>query len=90
MDLKPGACSQSTGQLPVSFNSVAVAVVTVAAMSYMVTIALGMIGFRGFFSEIAAGIEHVLKVGLIEEFVPMVFYFVVGVPPLRVLFFFTV
>jgi hypothetical protein len=42
MDLMPGACSQSTGQLPVSFNSVGVAVVTVAAMSYMAAIVLGV------------------------------------------------
>src|SRR5260370_42573883 len=41
MDLMPGACSQSTGQLPVSFNSVGTAVVTVAAISYMVTTGLG-------------------------------------------------
>jgi hypothetical protein len=41
MDLIPGACSQSTGQLPVSFNSVGVAVVTVAAISYMAAVDLG-------------------------------------------------
>jgi hypothetical protein len=41
IDLMPGACSQSTGQLPVSFNSVGVAVVTVAAISYMAATGLG-------------------------------------------------
>ncbi len=42
MDLIPEACSQSTGQLPVSFNSVGAAVVTVAAISYMATTGLGV------------------------------------------------
>src|SRR4029077_1335419 len=42
MDLMPGARSQSTGQLPVSFNSVGAAVVTVAAISYMATTGLGV------------------------------------------------
>jgi len=45
MDLIPGACSQSTGQLPVSFNSVGVAVVTVAAISYMAAVDLGVLRF---------------------------------------------
>jgi hypothetical protein len=44
MDLMPGACSQ----LPFSFNSVGATAVTVAAISYMAAIGLGVLGYIGF------------------------------------------